>query len=229
MLLVDVQSIISQTPFGCIQLSGWPSSISSMLHTCYKPHITSQISWVHSYSLYIPVEYTVPFFQRVYSQSSPRYPAAVSKSPGCPVAFLACYTHPTILILLLRYLGFMVTDSIFQLNCRGCSNNHLPDTLQLYPNLWVARQHSQHATHILQSSYQFSDILVLQLLTLYFPVEYSVPSLQRVFKQSFPRHRTVVSKSLGSPVAFLACYTHPTSLISFLDILVSQLLSLYSS
>ncbi len=62
MLLVDVQSIISQTPFGCIQLSGWPSSISSMLHTPYKPHITSQISWVYSYLLYILVEYTVPFF-----------------------------------------------------------------------------------------------------------------------------------------------------------------------
>ena len=135
MLADCVQSFISQKPCSCIQISGLPSSIPSMLDTSYNPHITSQISWFHSYWLYIPVEYIVPSLQTVFKQSSPRHPAAVSKSLGGLVGFLACYTHPTILISLLIYHGFIVTNSIFQLNtlsqaCRGCSNNHLPDTLQ---------------------------------------------------------------------------------------------------
>ncbi len=42
-------SIISQTPCGCIQISGSPGRIPSILCTPYKPHNTSQISWFHSY------------------------------------------------------------------------------------------------------------------------------------------------------------------------------------
>src|SRR6266404_4440000 len=74
------------------------------------------------------------------SQSSPRHPAAVSKSPGGLIGFLTCYTHATSLIPHLRYIDFIVMDSIFLLStlshaCRGCTLNPLPDTLWLYPNL----------------------------------------------------------------------------------------------
>ena len=45
---------------------------------------------------------------------------------------------------ILRYLGFIVTDSILLLSTPshafgGCTVNHLPDTLWLYPTLWVAQ------------------------------------------------------------------------------------------
>ena len=49
-------------------------------------------------------------------------------------------------VSILRYLGFIVTDSIFLLSTlfhaiSGCTVNHLLDTLQLDLNLWAAQQH----------------------------------------------------------------------------------------
>ena len=128
MLVEGVQSMISQIPSNSIQITGSSGRIPSMLHTSYKPHTTSQIPWFDSNWLCIPVGYTVPCLQRVYTWSSPRHPVAVSKSLEAPVGPLAYYAHPSSSITLLRYFGFIGTNSIFLLStlshpCRGCSIN----------------------------------------------------------------------------------------------------------
>ena len=49
-----MQSIISQTLYSCIQISGRPERFSTMLCTSFKPHNTSQIGFIVSDCLYIP-------------------------------------------------------------------------------------------------------------------------------------------------------------------------------
>jgi len=95
MLGEGVHSMISQTTCSCIKICRSSGRIHSMLCTSYKPNNTSQIPWFHINWLYIPVEYTAPCLQRVYTQWSPRHPTAVPKSPEAPVGFIAYYTHPT--------------------------------------------------------------------------------------------------------------------------------------
>src|SRR6266404_2308859 len=41
------------------------------------------------------------------------YSTVLSKSPGGPEALLLCYAHPTGLVTLLRYFGFIVSDCMF--------------------------------------------------------------------------------------------------------------------
>jgi len=132
-----VQSILSQTPCSCIQISRRPGRIPSIPCTSYEPNNTFQIPWFHSYGLYCM--FLLSTLSHACSQSSPRHPAAVSKSSGGLIGFLTCYTHATSLSPHLRYIGFIVMDSIFLLStlshaCRGCTINDLPDTLQLYSN-----------------------------------------------------------------------------------------------
>ena len=83
--------------------------------------------------------------QRVHNQSFPRYPAPISKSPGGPEALLLCYAHPTSLITLLRYFGFIVSDCMINSMsnvCRGWTINHFTVTLHLSLDLWEAQMDS---------------------------------------------------------------------------------------
>ena len=160
----------------CVQLSQRPAEFPSMLCASCKPHNTSQILQFHSFSLYCILQCAMFCRGHTIKQSSPRLPAALSKSPEALVGFLAYYAHPTGPITLLRYLGFIVNDFIFLLStlshaCRGCTLNHLPDTLQLYPNVWEVRLDSQHAMHILKVC---SDTLGFIVSDCIFLVQYNV-------------------------------------------------------
>src|SRR6266404_327801 len=117
----------------------------------------------------------------VYSQSSPRHPTAVSKSPDAPVAFLACYLHPTSLITLLKYFCFIVTDSVFLLNTlsyafRQCTVNHLQSIISQtpcsciqisrHPSSIPSMLHTVHPTSLIQplrysDSQNYCNVLVL--------------------------------------------------------------------
>src|SRR6266404_3277979 len=52
----------------------------------------------------------------VYNESSLRHCTVVSKSPGVPRGFLACYVHPSILISLLRHFYFTDSKCIYLFN-----------------------------------------------------------------------------------------------------------------
>ncbi len=162
--------------------------------------------WYHSYWLCIPVEYTVSCLQRMYTQSSPRHPPAVSKSLEAPVGYQSYYAHPTSLIPLLRYFGFIVTDSVFLLStlshsCRGCTLNHLSDTLWLYLNL--GRISSMLCTFY--KPHNTSQIPWFHSYSLYIPVEYTVSCLQRVYTQWSPRQPPTGQS--GHSLAIICSYT----------------------
>jgi len=54
MFVEGVTWITSQTPYSCIQISGSPGGIPSMLYISFKPYITSQIPWLYRFRLYMP-------------------------------------------------------------------------------------------------------------------------------------------------------------------------------
>src|SRR6266404_46052 len=80
-------------------------------HTSSLIAFLRYLSFIGSDCIFL-VQYTVQCLQRVYNELSLRHCTVVSKSPGVLGGFLACHAHPSSLISLLRYFGFIVSDCI---------------------------------------------------------------------------------------------------------------------
>src|SRR6266404_7956814 len=88
-----MQSIISQTLYSCIHISGRPGRILTMLCTSFKPHNTSQIGFIVSdYTVYSFFNTMSDVF-RVCKINHLSDSTVLSKSPGGPGGFPPCYTH----------------------------------------------------------------------------------------------------------------------------------------